>query len=204
MASRVPAIILAAGESKRMGQSKLLMPLGNKSIIEMTVDNYLTSDVIDVIIIVGNETDEIVSRIDSKGVKIRTNRDYYGGMGTSISAGMHSLDKDYDGVMIALGDQPFVDHLTINLLVEAFSVCTEGVVVPLFRGRRGHPIVFSKKYEDDLKALKGDVGGRQILESYPEDILEVTVDCEGTVIDIDTLDGYQSAVRLAGIERTRW
>jgi molybdenum cofactor cytidylyltransferase len=89
--------------------------------------------------------------------------------------------------MLTMADQPFVDSQTINRLIEEFKTHDKGIAIPTYKGRRGHPLIFSLKYKAPLAGLKEDIGGREIIREHPEDVLEVAVDCEGIVIDIDTM-----------------
>lgn len=183
----VSAILLAAGESKRMGKPKQLVPLGNTTMVEQTTDNLLSSRVSEVIVVVGHRAEEVMKRVATKPIKIALNPIYHQGMGTSIVAGLNLVDSRAQAVMLVLGDQPFVDSQTINRLIEEFDAHDKGIAIPVYQGRRGHPIIFSIKYKAQLSGLKGDIGGREIIEEHPEDILEVAVECEGIDIDIDTM-----------------
>lgn len=212
----VSAILLAAGESKRMGVSKLLLPFGNSNIIEQAINSLLNSKINELIIVVGHMAEELTEKIVKKSaktvvnrqyrqgvstsiiagkmakkpVKIVVNRQYQQGMSTSIIAGLKIVDKGAQGIMIALGDQPLVDSKTINRLVEKFQKHDRGIIIPVCQGRRGHPVIFSIKYEEELLHLEGDVGGRQIVKDHPDEVLEVAVNCEGIHVDIDTADCY--------------
>jgi len=192
MVPLISAIILAAGESRRMGKPKQLMPLGKTTILERTVDNFLNSEVYDVIVVVGYRAGEVASLIANRPVAVAVNSAYREGMSTSIVAGLGLISDKAQGVMIALADQPFVDSQTINRLIEAFGVYDKGIVMPTYQGRKGHPVIFSIKYKEELLALKGDIGGRQIIDQHPDDVLEVVVNCEGICIDIDSVDSYNS------------
>ncbi len=185
--TKVSAILLAAGESKRMGKLKQLMPLGNTTIVEQTIDNLLSSGVSEVIVVLGHRAEEVMKRIATRPIKIVVNPIYHQGMGTSIAAGLNLVDSRAQAVMLALGDQPFVDSQAINRLIEEFDSHDKGIAIPTYQGRRGHPLIFSIKYKAQLSGLKGDIGGREIIKEHPEDILEVAVECEGIVIDIDTI-----------------
>ena len=186
------AILLAAGESKRMGKPKQLMPFGQSTIVEQAIDNLLGSAVNEVIVVVGYRAKEVIKTIATKPVKLATNPDYQQGMSTSIIAGLNLVDSRAQSVMLALGDQPLINSQTINRLVKGFYNHDKGIAIPTYQGRRGHPVIFSIKYKEELLKLKGDIGGRQILKDHPDDILEVAVNCEGICIDIDTVDGYNS------------
>ena len=188
----ISAIILAAGESRRMGKPKQLMPLGKSTILERTVDNFLNSEVYDVIVVVGYKAEEVISLIANRPVAVAVNSAYREGMSTSIVAGLSLISDKVQGVMFALADHPFVDSQTINRLVEAFAAHNKGITIPVYQSKRGHPVIFAIKYKEELLRLKGDIGGREIIKRHPDDVLEVAVDCEGICIDIDTVDSYNS------------
>jgi molybdenum cofactor cytidylyltransferase len=186
----ISAILLAAGESNRMGQPKQLMPFDQITIVERTIDNLLNSAVSETIVVLGYKDEEIRKTIAGKPIKIAINPDYQQGMSTSIIAGLKQVDKKAQAVIIALGDQPFVNSQTITSLVEAFIANNRGILIPVYQGRRGNPIIFAIKYKSELLNLKGDVGGREIIKRHPDDVLEVAVNCEGVLLDIDTMENY--------------
>jgi molybdenum cofactor cytidylyltransferase len=186
------AIILAAGESKRMGKPKQLLPLGKSTLLEQAIDNLLNSSVDETIVVLGHKAEEITEKIANKPVKVVINPDYQQGMSTSIVAGLIMVDPRSQAVMLALGDQPLVTSRTINQLIEAFNKNRKGIAVPTYRGRRGHPIIFDIKYKAELFKLRGDIGGREIIQNHPKDVFMVAVDSESVVSDIDTQDEYNS------------
>ncbi len=186
----IPAILLAAGESNRMGRLKQIMPLGQSTILEQAIDNLLNSAVSEIIVVLGYGAKEVRKAIADKPVKIAINPDYRQGMSTSIITGLNLIDSQAQAVIIALGDQPFVDSQTIDSLMEAFVAHNRGIAVPVYQGRRGNPVIFDIKYKSKLLKLKGDIGGREIIDRYSGDVLEVAVNCEGVCIDIDTMDDY--------------
>ena len=190
----ITCIVLSAGESERMGKPKLLLPLGESTILEQTIDNFLNSKVNDVIVVVGDRAEEMTSLIASRAVKVAVNPLYRQGMSTSIVTGLTLTSDKTQAVMLALADQPFIDTQTINHLIEAFSTQNKGIAIPVYQGRRGHPVIFAIKYKEELLSLKGDIGGRQIIEQHPDDILEVAVNCEGINIDIDTYEDYHCGI----------
>ncbi|MFO7996023.1 MAG: nucleotidyltransferase family protein [Dehalococcoidia bacterium] len=192
----ISAILLAAGESNRMGQPKQLMLLGQSTIVATTIDHLLNSGVGETIVVLGYKAEEIRKAIVGKPVKIAMNPDYQKGMSTSVIAGLRQIDKRAKAVLIALGDQPFVDSQTINGLLEASMASSRGIIIPAYHGKRGNPVIFASKYKGELLNLKGDVGGREIVKRHPDDVLEVAVNCEGIVLDIDTARNYNSMTRL--------
>ena len=194
MQPMLSAILLAAGESKRMGKPKQLMPLGKSTLLEQAVDNLLDSSVDETIVVVGHKAEEITGKIASRPLKIAINPDYRHGMSTSIVTGLIMVNPRSQAVMLALADQPLVTSRTINQLIDTFNNHDNGIAVPTHRGRRGHPIIFDIKYKAELFKLKGDIGGREIIQNHPDDVLKVAVDSESVISDIDTQDDYQSQI----------
>jgi molybdenum cofactor cytidylyltransferase len=182
----VSAVLLAAGQAKRMGKLKQLMPLGKSTILEQTLAAILGSKVSDIIVVLGHRAEEVMKRLSGRPVKLVVNPLYRQGMGSSIAAGLKFIDGQAQAVMLILGDQPYVDSATINQLIDAFQKSDKGIAIPTYKGRRGHPLIFAKKYQPQLSKLKGDIGGREIIKANADDVLEVPVDCEGILIDIDT------------------
>jgi len=190
----ISALLLAAGESKRMGRPKLLLPLGGSTIIEQAVDNLLGSRVDEVVVVVGYRAQELERKIARKPVKIVRNRRYRQGMSTSLIAGLSAIDRRAQAIMVALADQPFVESPLIDELLEEFKKHDRGILVPVCQGRRGHPVVLSLKYRERLLALRGDVGARQLIEENPDDVLEVPVESEGVNVDLNTPEDYTRLV----------
>ena len=190
----ISAILLAAGQSKRMGELKQLMPFGRSTIVGQAVDNLLGSAVVEVIVVMGYKAEDVIKAIAAKPIRMVINPEYEQGMSTSIIAGLNLVHGGAQGVMLAMGDQPLVNSETINILIEEFCNHDKGIAVPTYQGRRGHPIIFAIKYKKQLLKLKGDVGGRQIIKDNPDDVLEVAVDSESIVADFDTTDDYQAYV----------
>ena len=188
--AKVAAIVLAAGESKRMGKTKQLLPFGDSTLIEQVVSNTLQSKVAEVIVVLGHQAHVIAPLVADKPVKVVLNRDYQQGISSSIKCGLSHTSKDSDGVMIVLGDQPLIGKEIINKLVEAFARSRHGIVAPVYKRRRGHPVIFTIKYKTELSRLAGDIGAKEIVEAHPEDILEVEVNSESVITDIDNDADY--------------
>ena len=164
--------------------------------IEASLENLLASRCDEVIVVLGFAVDEIrpFVTVDER-VKIVTNNQFEQGMSTSVKAGMQALDPRCSGVLIALADQPFISAEVINLLIERFALGSKGIVLPVYEGRQGHPVILDRKrYETELLALQGDVGGKEIVKRHQQDCLEVKVDSPGVVKDIDQPEDYQGVV----------
>ena len=198
----ISVIILGAGRSERMGQTKQTLPFGTATILEKTIDNYAGSAAGEIIVVLGHQAEKIKEIIGDKSIGIVTNPDYRQGMSTSLIAGLKKIARGA-AVMIALGDQPLIESRTINLLIREYERHDKGIVVPIYRGKRGHPIIFSIKYKAELLSLSGDTGAREIIGRHPSDVLEVPVDTDAICIDIDTTESYEAAMGRLKKSRTR-
>lgn len=187
----ISAILLAAGESKRMGQPKQLLPFGDKTLVEHALDNLLASRVDEVVLVTGNQADAVAKKVGKRPVKVVLNPDFRLGMSTSLKKGLISIDEDSKAVMVVLADQPFIDAALINRLLDEFASRGKGIVVPVFKGKRGHPIIFAIKYRDELLQLQGDAGAKALMERHPDDVREVVVASEHIHVDIDDMESYE-------------
>jgi molybdenum cofactor cytidylyltransferase len=188
--SKISAILLGAGESKRMGVDKLSLPWGKKTVFEHCLENLLKSKVKEVIVVLGPKDQRLKGLSQSRKVKVVVNPLFRKGMSTSIRRGLQLMHPRCQGILIALGDQPYLKTRTINALIRAFDPGKEGIVIPSFQGRMGHPVIFHHRYKKALLNLKGDVGGRSIVQKHPDDVRRVPVKSEGVVKDIDTWQDY--------------
>jgi molybdenum cofactor cytidylyltransferase len=191
-AGMLSAIVLAAGESKRMGRPKQLLPYGRGTILAQVVDNLLASAADEVIVVLGHRMMDITGTLAGRPVKLAVNPRYEEGMSTSIVAGLKAAAPEAQGYMLVMGDQPAVDRRTIDRLIAEYNGRGRGIVVPVYRGRRGNPVIFAAGYKPELLAVQGDIGGRDIVSRHPDDVLEVAVDSPGVVSDIDTPEDYHS------------
>ncbi|MBN1254632.1 MAG: nucleotidyltransferase family protein [Deltaproteobacteria bacterium] len=192
--SFISALLLAAGRGERMGGVKQLLPLGEQRMIEAALGNLQKSRVDEIIVVLGFAAAEICPFVEGKErVTVVMNPLFEEGMSTSIHEGLLALDPRASGILIALADQPLIPPEVINKLIEGFVTGAQGIVLPAYQGQQGHPVIFDRKrYEGELLALQGDVGGREIVETHPDDVLEVEVASRGIVIDIDAPEDYKN------------
>ena len=198
MQAFISVIILAAGQAKRMGKLKQLLPYGSRTMLEHVTDTYLASSAGQVIVVLGAGAEEAIHVIGQRRVAMVINERYEEGMSTSIIKGLKMADDRARGILFALADQPLIDTATIDQLIDAFSAAEKGIVVPVYLARRGNPVIIDIKYKKELEALRGDKGGKEILSRHPDDVLEIPVSCEGVIADIDTLEDYRRARDNAG------
>ena len=194
--SKISAILLGAGESKRMGVNKLSLPWGKRTVFEHCLHTLLRSKVDEVIVVLNHPAKGIVPLIKDQKVKIVINPYYKRGMSASIRRGLRVIDPRSDGILIALGDQPFLKTRTINVLIHAFVQSKGAIIIPLYRGIQGHPVLFSRRFEKELLRIKGDVGAKSIIERYPQDAWIVPVRSEGVVKDIDIWKDYRKELKV--------
>lgn len=197
----ISAILLGAGKSKRMGFDKLSLPWGKKTVFERCFETLLRSRVREVVIVRSLRNREVRNPFHGKKIKIVTNPHPEGGMSTSIRKGLQAICPGSNGILVALGDQPFLKTRTINALIRIFDRKKERIIVPSFQGRMGHPVIFHKAYKKELMNLKGDVGGRSIIERHREDMRVVTVKSIGVVKDVDTWEDYGEGRKKVGVKR---
>lgn len=191
---RVSAILLAAGKSERMGQNKLLMPFEGGTVIGRTLDNLLASRIGEIVVVLGSRARDIGEALGKRDVTLVLNPNYARGMSTSLITGLQMVSKQARFVMVALGDQPFVKPETYDKLIDAALKTDKGVVVPVFKKQRGNPILIHAGYIPEVLRFTGDVGGRELLTQYPQDVLEVKVPDEGLVINVNTPDEYEKHI----------
>jgi molybdenum cofactor cytidylyltransferase len=191
----VSAILLGAGESKRMGKNKLLLPWGKKTIFEHCLETLLRSEVKEVIVVINDRLKELIPPVHLQKIKVVINPHYKRGMSTSIRRGVQAIAPGSEGILIALGDQPFIKTRTINAMIKAFSQRKEGILVPSFRGKRGHPVIFHRRFRRELLNLKGDAGGKSIVKRHPGEILDIPLKSEGVIKDIDLWEDYEENLK---------
>jgi len=185
------AIVLAAGQSHRMGTQKLLLPFGTTTVIAHIVDQLLRSIIDNVYVVVGYERNRIAKELSGRPISIVTNPDYTAGMLSSVRCGLQALPKKCEAVLVALGDQPSITSKLVDEMVQSFTRTNKGILVPLYRGKHGHPILFSELYYDEILTRYDNVGLRGLLHAHPEDIFELNVSTSAVLLDMDSPEDYQ-------------
>ena len=190
----ISAIILAGGTSTRMGESKQLLPFGDRTVIETIADTLLATKVDEVVVVLGHLAEEIAGKISDRPVRTAVNPDYRDGMLSSVKRGIRSVEGA-EAVLICLVDQPDMSAGVIDGLIEAYWNSPKGIVIPVYRGRRGHPVVVGMRYKEEILQLDDQIGLRGLMRAHPEDILEVEVWDERVLHDMDTREAYLEALK---------
>ncbi len=184
----VQAVVLAGGQSRRMGeQNKLLVDIDGATMIHRTVQAVTDSDVSRVLVVTGHESQDVRDAISDFEVDFVFNPDFDAGLSTSLRAGLGALQTDFDAVLICLGDMPRVTPSEINKLVAAFDP-VEGreICIPLWRGKRGNPVLWSQRFIHEMQTVAGDTGARHMIGEHEEFVCEVQMETDATLVDIDT------------------
>jgi len=190
----ISALVLASGRSRRMGVQKLLLPVGAQPLIARVVDEVLRSPVDEAVVVIGHDGERITEALAGRRVRFITNPDTEGEMLSSVRCGLRAMPEACDAVLLVLGDQPGLKAEVIAGLVRAFRKTDRGIVVPTHSGRRGHPLLFSMHYRNEILSRYDDVGVRGLLQSHPEDVLEVEVAAPGVLEDMDVPEDYRRTV----------
>jgi molybdenum cofactor cytidylyltransferase len=198
---RVAALVLAAGRSTRMGAvNKMLAEIGGKPLVRIAAEQAVASRARPVIVVTGHEREKVEAALQGLPVRFVNNPDYAEGLGTSLKAGIAAVPEDAHAAIVCLGDMPQVDAALINKLIAAFDPERGAlVVVPSIDGRRGNPVVWSRRFFHDLMSIQGDIGARHLIGNYAEAVAEVPLTGEAALVDVDTPESL-SAVK-AEIER---
>lgn len=192
MNSRIWAIILAAGESRRMGSPKLVLPFRGKTIIENVVGNISRSKIENMILVLGADSEKIIKAVEPADVKLCYNENYSQGMLSSVRCGFSSLPHDFRAALVFQGDQPMIGSEITNALIDAYKKSGKGIIIPTFEKKRGHPLLLDSKYREEVMKLDDSEGLRALPYKFPHDVLEVEVEHQGILKDIDTEADYFS------------
>jgi molybdenum cofactor cytidylyltransferase len=190
------AVVLAAGLSSRMGVQKLLLPFGGKTVVGHIVDQLLASTIDEVHIVVGHQAEQIIAELSGRAVSIVNNPDYESGMLSSVRCGLKSLPEKCRAVMVVLGDQPSITTELIDQMLKSFAATEKDILIPLYKGKRGHPILFSLKYRDEIMTHYDDVGLRGLMHKHSEDMFELEVPTASVLCDMDYPQDYRRELGL--------
>ena len=185
---RVAAVVLAAGRSTRMGgPNKLLADIARRPLVRIAAEEALASRAKPVIVVTGHQREQVEKALAGLPVELVHNPDFADGLGTSVRAGIAAVPADADGAIVCLGDMPQVDAGLIDRLIAAFDPDQGALVVmPTFEGRRGNPVLWSRRFFPDLTAIEGDVGARHLIGRYSEAVVEVPLEGKAALVDVDT------------------
>ncbi|NLB51526.1 MAG: nucleotidyltransferase family protein [Syntrophomonadaceae bacterium] len=185
---RIEGLVLAAGLSSRMGTNKMLIKVNGSVIIEKTIAVLMESPISNITIVLGNCSNEIMKALEYYPVNFIYNPDYESGMSSSIKCGIKwaAEQSDIEAVLVILGDMPFIKNDTISFLIEEYKKNNSAIIVPRYKGRNGHPVLFSREMFQYILTIKGDNGAREVINNFSDQVLFLDVDDPGITIDLDT------------------
>ena len=184
------AIILAAGESKRMKVPKMLLPFNGKTMIEKVIENVIRSEVFRTLVVLGSNRNEILGSISHLPINHCYNENYRKGMLSSVQCGFKNLPANFDAVLVFPGDQPFIEPDVINVIINTYRETGKGIIVPVYSKKRGHPLLIDFKYRDEINALEENEGLRSLSNMHTKDVFEVKTNSPGILKDFDTKEDY--------------
>lgn len=193
--SPLPAVILAAGESRRMGRLKPLLPLGSKTLLQRVVDSFLEAGAASVIVVLGHRAEEVAECVKDRPVEATLNDQYREGMLSSVQWGARQVSEEAPAFFLALGDQPDVPPDVLHSVSREWEAHPGSLVVPTFEGKRGHPILIDRCYLPQLLALREPQTLRDLVHAPTTLRREVPVESSGPLLDLDTPEDYDAALR---------
>ncbi|MCP1336046.1 molybdopterin-binding/glycosyltransferase family 2 protein [Futiania mangrovi] len=197
---RIAALLLAAGQSRRMGAAnKLLEDIGGVPMVVRVADTLRESQVDTVIAVTGHEAERVSAALEGHVAASVQNPSYAEGLSTSLKAGLASLPPDVDAVLVALGDMPGLSARDIDRLIAAFNpVEGRAIVVPTYKGKRGNPVLWGRQLFSDMKSVSGDTGARHLIGEHADLVTEVEMQTDAALTDLDTpemLSAYRNRTR---------
>ena len=196
----ITAIILAAGQSRRMGRLKQLLPLAGKPLLQHAIDNARASNVDEVLLVLGHGTATIRQSLDLTDVLVVENPHYLDGMHTSLYAGIRALPPDCEAFVMLLGDQPYVLPAYIDAVIGTFRREGGPIVAAFYRGERGHPVLFARPLFEEMLAKLGEGGARRLIAAHAAEVQRAEIAAPRPDVDVDTPQDYERLVSGASDE----
>jgi molybdenum cofactor cytidylyltransferase len=191
MDTALAGIVLAAGESRRMGTPKQLLPFGERTILERVVDTLLTAGVGQVIVVLGHLADRVRTVLGDRPVQAIVNEAYRQGMLSSVKCGVQAISTDHNAILFALGDQPQIDSAVVREVIRAYRAGDAGIVIPRYNGEKGHPIIINlSRYREAIIDLPDSLGLNALMQEYADDVHLIDVTTEDIIHDIDVPEDY--------------
>lgn len=178
-----------------MGENKLLLPLGGKTILERSLSALLHARIDETIVVLGYEAQRLRPVLAPYPVRVVENKEYARGMSRSLQAGLAAVSEEAAAVLVALADQPCIGSDAINRLIETYRQTGRKIVAPSFNGRRGNPVLLDMAFKAAIMQLTGDVGCREILRAHPEAVVLVPMATDETLRDLDRREDYERLLR---------
>ena len=199
--NKIAVVVLAAGNAKRLGQSKQLLPWGNSTLLEHVVKNVLTVDAHNFFVVLGAYSNEIIEKTDLSGATVLINDNWQQGLGSSIAWAITEIDNKYSGlnaVLLVLADQPFISSNHLDAMIKLQFTEKESIIITKKEDYKGVPVLFPKKFFGELMSLSNDEGARQIINRNKNCVQEII--SQDNIADIDTFEAYEALHKIFGNE----
>jgi molybdenum cofactor cytidylyltransferase len=192
----IAGLILAAGESSRMGRDKALLAYEGQTFLERIVSKMSGAGIERVAVVLGYHAEEIRRAVKLQGVEIVVNREYQRGQTSSLQAGLRALQgAKPEAVVLCLVDHPAFSSQTVRKLIEAFERGHTQAAIPTFQGKRGHPVLLGREIIGEVLALPLHRGANTVMRQHRDTTVFIEVDDPGILLDIDDLEAYQKLSR---------
>jgi len=193
-------IILAGGSSTRFGHPKQLLKLKGKYLLEYVLNAALESKLNHVVLVLGRDHQNIMQALEARilheRLQVVVNHRYLEGQSRSLQAGLLKIRQAFPAVMFLLGDQPMLNSKTIDHMLDRFRYSGKDICVPICKGKKGNPTIFNRVLYDQLMAIEGDIGARDIIRAHPERVLYIDLDDPLCFFDIDSPKDFENLQSL--------
>ena len=193
----IVAVVLSAGESSRMGRPKALLPIDGQTFIERIVAALKHSGIDRILVVLGFNAEEMRREIEHLPVEILINQDYQQGQLSSLQTALRRLssEKDCDAILVHLVDHPYLSTAVVNRMIDRYRESKSCIVIPKYRGKRGHPVLFDRSLFTELLAAPLDQGAKAVVNAHRHETLELDTEDVGVTLDIDTPELYRQHVK---------
>jgi molybdenum cofactor cytidylyltransferase len=188
-------IILAAGASTRMKTQKMLLSFGNETVIETVLRKVRGVLQQNVVVVIGANNEEIIEKVEFFPTHVTVNKNYLQGMLSSVIAGFNVLPVNAEAILVFLGDQPQIPQKVIYEVINSWKKTGKGIIIPIFKGHRGHPVLIESKFKTDILKLNPDKGLRELMEKHKRDIFEMECPYPEILRDMDTPEEYANELK---------
>lgn len=193
----ISAVILSAGESSRMGRPKALLPIDGQTFIERIVAALKQRGIERIFVVLGFNAEEMRREIEHLPVEILINQAYQQGQLSSLQVALRRLDseKDCDAILVHLVDHPYLSAAVVNRMIDRYRESKNCIVIPKYRGKRGHPVLFDRSLFAELLSAPIDQGAKAVVNAHRDQTLEIDTDDIGVTLDIDTPELYRQHIK---------
>ncbi len=197
---KTAGIVLAAGQSKRLGHAKQLVRYQKRSLINIVMEAAITSSLDDIIVVLGHNHKQIRRQLkpfeNPSNMVVVINTNFKAGLSRSIQTGLDYVDSHHQAAMFILGDQPLINKFAIDALIDQYIASSKGICQPVCGERRGNPTIFHRRYFQMIHRLSGDTGARHVIQAHPRDVHLFETKDPAYFFDIDTQKDINKLAKL--------